>query len=73
MTHCLFSIINLVPIDDSCICGIQNGGRKTFLFSGIDIERCCLISLTVEFIKMFLLHLLVNLYVLLGVSIAPIL
>ena len=45
--HCLFAIINLVPIGDLCFFVIQHSVGRTFIFSGIGIEKCCLISLTV--------------------------
>ena len=47
MAHCLSAIINLVPIGDLCIFGIEYGVGRTFIFSGIGIEKCCLISSTV--------------------------
>ena len=43
----------------------------SYIFSGIDIEQCCLISLTVELINIFLFHSLINSYVLLGAPITP--
>ena len=47
MTDCLLAIINLVPICDLCTFVIQFGVGRTFILSGIDVEKCCLISLTV--------------------------
>ena len=46
--HCLLAIIDLIPIGNLCIVGIQYNFVKAFIFSGIDIEKYCLISLTVK-------------------------
>ena len=54
MTHCLLALIILVPIGDLCIFDIQYSVERTFIFSGVDTEKCCLISLTVELINFFL-------------------
>ena len=54
-THYLLGIINLIPIGDLRIFVIQYGVEWTFMFSGIDIEKCCFISLAVALIKMLLL------------------
>ena len=53
MTHCLLALIILVPIGDLCIFDIQYSVERTFIFSGVDTEKCYLISLTVELIKFF--------------------
>lgn len=54
MTQCLLATINLLEIGNLCIFGIQNGAGSTFLFFGMEIEKYCLISFTVELIKLFL-------------------
>ena len=55
MAYCLLAIVNLLPIRNLCIFGIQYVVGRTFIFSGIDFENCCLISLMVESVKMFFL------------------
>ena len=53
MTHCLLAILILIPIGDLCIFGIQYDADRTFKFFGKDIEKSCLISLAIEWIKAF--------------------
>ena len=46
MADCLLAIIDLAPVGNLCIFVIQYGAGCTFVFSGIEFEKCCLISLT---------------------------
>ena len=55
MPNCLLPIVNIVPIGDLYIFGIHYGVERTFVFSWVDIEKRCLISLTIKPIKIFLL------------------